>query len=533
MKFFDYIRLAFRNIGRQKLRTALTIFAVVIGATSVTIMLALVSGAKDFFVAQFERTGQLQQVAVSQATDLDYRQAQGGGGGGGGGGGAAPVKQPPGAGPEATPTPDTTIRLNDAMIAKIKGLPHVVSVAPTAFVGGWDSLLYQGQKLNVNGPTAYDPNGTIRHDVVAGRDLQESDGASTVTLTTGYADKLGFKQNYGALVGKTITLRTMPNFSGEGAVLPPAPTCNTGSQGNGPAPGQGQGQPPAPGGGGCGPPQQNQQPTDLSATVVGVTASTGGQEGIDFPLSWARGLLETRMWGQTAADQKAAKDAQQAYQQALQSCTQTHSCSSQSLARPAPPPFTLITQNQLDLQGYSGIIVQVDTASNADQVAAGIRGFGVGAVSADSFIKQQEGIFNILALILGGIGAIALAVAAIGVVNTMVMAILERTREIGVMRACGATRATVRRLFTFEAALLGFWGGVLGVLLGFALTLVANPIINDQLKLNSISGTNIITLPPWLILGVVGATTLIGILAGLYPAARAARLNPVEALRYE
>ena len=178
-------------------------------------------------------------------------------------------------------------------------------------------------------------------------------------------------------------------------------------------------------------------------------------------------------------------------------------------------------------------MVEADSASDANGVAAAIRSYGVGAVSADSFIKQQEGIFNILALILGGIGAIALAVAAIGVINTMVMAILERTREIGVLRACGATRATIRRLFTFEAAMLGFWGGVFGVLLGFLLTLVANPIINNQLKVNSISQTNIITLPLWLVLAVVGATTLIGTLAGLYPASRAARLNPVEALRYE
>src|SRR5690349_24111727 len=76
MRFIDYIRLAFHNILRQKLRSALTIFAVVIGATSVTIMLALVTGARDFFLAQFESTGQLQQVVVTQATDLDYDHAR-------------------------------------------------------------------------------------------------------------------------------------------------------------------------------------------------------------------------------------------------------------------------------------------------------------------------------------------------------------------------------------------------------------------------------------------------------------------------
>ncbi len=124
-------------------------------------------------------------------------------------------------------------------------------------------------------------------------------------------------------------------------------------------------------------------------------------------------------------------------------------------------------------------------------------------------------------------------VAAIGVVNTMVMAILERTREIGVLRACGATRATIRSMFTLEASVLGFLGGVTGVLVGYGLTFAANTIINKQLAGGSLQVHNIISLPLWLIASVIGIATAIGLLAGLYPAIRASRLNPIDALRYE
>jgi ABC-type antimicrobial peptide transport system permease subunit len=175
----------------------------------------------------------------------------------------------------------------------------------------------------------------------------------------------------------------------------------------------------------------------------------------------------------------------------------------------------------------------VDNAKNAHAVAEEIKKLGVGAADAETMIKSQLTIFNIMGMVLGGIGGIALAVAAIGVVNTMVMAILERTREIGVMRAVGAKKSTIRSLFTFEASLLGFWGGVFGVAIGYGLTRIANIFINKQLASNSVKAHNIIGLPIWLILAVIGITTVIGMLAGLYPANRAARLNPVDALRYE
>jgi len=131
---------------------------------------------------------------------------------------------------------------------------------------------------------------------------------------------------------------------------------------------------------------------------------------------------------------------------------------------------------------------------------------------------------------LGGLGLIALAIAALGVMNTMIMSVLERTREIGVMRALGARRSTIRRLFTFEASTLGFFGGLFGVLLGFVLLAFAKPIIANQFAKGTVLN---LSVPIWLVFFVVGLTTLIGFFSGLVPSRRAARLDPIEALRYE
>src|SRR5215510_3268308 len=107
MRPTDFVRLAFRNIRRQKLRSALTIFAVVIGATSVTIMLALVTGVKGFFIGQFSANGTLQQIAVSSRTDLSKFDDGSNGGN----------------------DCDSCVKLNDALAAKIKAVPHVVGLA--------------------------------------------------------------------------------------------------------------------------------------------------------------------------------------------------------------------------------------------------------------------------------------------------------------------------------------------------------------------------------------------------------------------
>lgn len=188
----------------------------------------------------------------------------------------------------------------------------------------------------------------------------------------------------------------------------------------------------------------------------------------------------------------------------------------------------------LETDGYDMLIVRAVDKLDVPVVLETAERMELEAQSLGTILELANRVLAIMQALLGSVGGLALLVATLGVANTMMMAIYERTREIGVLKALGATSREVRRMFTADAVLLGIIGGIVGVILGTLLGRLVDWIGHLYLESEGVIGIGQMSIvPPWLAIGALVFAGLIGVLGGLYPAARAARLDPVAALKHE
>ncbi|MBV9960185.1 MAG: FtsX-like permease family protein, partial [Acidobacteria bacterium] len=184
--------------------------------------------------------------------------------------------------------------------------------------------------------------------------------------------------------------------------------------------------------------------------------------------------------------------------------------------------------------GYGSAVVRVSDPVALTEVRKRITELGFGSFSIMDQLEQLRLVFLIINSALGLLGGISLLVASFGIANTMIMSILERTREIGIMKAIGAEDREIKLIFFIEASVIGLLGGVVGCLVAWGIDAAANRLAyRFILKPQGASYVDFFALPAYLWLGAIVFAVLISIIAALYPAARAARIDPVRALRHD
>jgi len=186
-----------------------------------------------------------------------------------------------------------------------------------------------------------------------------------------------------------------------------------------------------------------------------------------------------------------------------------------------------------DKPTYSSLTVRVKSPSLVEATEAKLKDLGFSAFSLLDASKSLRIFFLVFDLLLTIFSSLALAVATLGIINTLVMAVLERRREIGVLKALGAADSDVKQLFFVEAGVIGLFGGIIGVFLGWLIGRTLNFGTVLYLHRQNLPGVDITSVPLWLVAFGILFAVLVSLAAGLYPASRAARLDPVQALRYE
>lgn len=190
--------------------------------------------------------------------------------------------------------------------------------------------------------------------------------------------------------------------------------------------------------------------------------------------------------------------------------------------------------NKVQNVEYDEVWVSVDDVDNVEKVQKQIKELGYTTESMADNLDSVKEVSNMLQLILGGIGAVSLLVSAIGIANTMIMSIYERTKEIGVMKVLGCLVTDIRKIFLFEATIIGFCGGMLGIGLSYLVSYILNkyaPEIGNAIGMSSTSTISVI--PLWLAVAAVIFAMFVGIVSGLYPAKKATKIKPLEAIRSE
>jgi putative ABC transport system permease protein len=189
-------------------------------------------------------------------------------------------------------------------------------------------------------------------------------------------------------------------------------------------------------------------------------------------------------------------------------------------------------KSQFAINTYERTRVKITSRQSLDVATNEFLAKGFIVNSLAQTVDQANKIFGAVQIVLAVFGAIALVVSAIGMFNTMTVTLLERTKEIGIMRTIGASNLTIEILFLSEAILMGFFGGLSGVLIGVGGGMAINIILSFVAKRMGGEPVNLFEFPLWFLAFMIVFSAILGALTGFFPSRNAAKLNPLDAIRY-
>ncbi|WP_077369504.1 ABC transporter permease [Anaerosalibacter sp. Marseille-P3206] len=448
MSSIDLISMGVKSLWRRKLRTFLTILGVVIGTSSIVVMLSLGFGMSETFKAQISEMGSLNIITV-------YRGYYGG-------------YNDPGMGNKKQ------VDLDDKAIGKFSKLDGVEAVTPVVETNG---KLVDGKYTTYTSIKGIDPKNMDKFGfkLADGRLLRSGDELSVVyggEIKQMFNDE---NSRYGSTKEPNIDLmkdKIIFTFDMEYGSKRRGPSIEV----------------------------DNQKKPDYKTykiKSVGILAEGDWEKAysVYMPIDQVKKLIQEK---NKAEGNK------------------------------------ISPEERKRQRGYEQVLLYVPDINKVTEVQNQLKDMGYNASSLTDYLESMKKTSGVIQAILGGIGAVSLLVAAIGITNTMVMSIYERTKEIGVMKVIGASLRDIKRLFLFESGMIGLLGGIVGVTLSGGLSFLLNklaPRLGDFVGTGA--ETKISIIPIWLIFASIGFATFIGLLSGYYPARRAMNLSALEAIRTE
>ena len=473
MRWSDLLRMSINSLKRRKLRTFLTVLGVVIGTASIVVMISLGLGLQESMYAEVEKNGGTTGLTVTSRQEGAMESS-------GSSGDASGEKEKK--------------YVTDDLIKELRSLEHVKSVEP---VLNLSAVAIKGKyegSLELCGMT---PEGlkSLNLELEAGGKLPDGDSAQlelvygNAVLTnfydkgtgkaywdTGEVPDIDLKNDNLFLILDQDGYYQSQNTPGGGAADSGGESSGSGEQGKQP------------------------QTAPKKYVVKGSGVVAGGIDSYNTDsfkvycdLDKLREYLKKEFRGRVIPGQPSTKSGK---------------------------PYSKFV--------YSSAKVQADDMEQVEQLSGAIRSMGYNVETNADYIDSMKKQFAMVQAVLGGIGAVSLLVAAIGIANTMMMSIYERTKEIGVMKVIGCGLKNIRQLFLMEAAFIGLAGGIIGNLLSLTMSVVINTFVSGGSM--GISG-NLSFVPAWLVLISTVFAVLVGTAAGYFPARRAMALSPLEAIR--